>query len=126
MADPTKYTKGYSFEGYQANNPSKPLPAPRLDDELENIATSIDETIDALKDIRRSDGKLKNGIVDKDATDPAFLAGLAGDAAALVSGAGGVKYSETFAGEPVPALLVVRPIAEGSGVYTMALTLLEG
>ena len=62
MADPTKYTKGYSFEGYQANNPSKPLPAPRLDDELENIATSIDETIDALKDIRRSDGALKNGI----------------------------------------------------------------
>ena len=56
MADPTKYTKGYSFEGYQANNPSKPLPAPRLDDELENIATSIDETIDALKDVRRSDG----------------------------------------------------------------------
>ena len=56
MADPTKYSKGDSFEGYQANNPSKPLPAPRLDDELENIATSIDETIDALKDVRRSDG----------------------------------------------------------------------
>ena len=56
MADPTKYTKGYSFEGYQANNPSKPLPAPRLDDELENISTSIDETIDALSDVRRSDG----------------------------------------------------------------------
>lgn len=56
MADPTKYTKAYSFEGYQANNPSKPLPAPRLDDELEKVALSIDETIDALKDVRRSDG----------------------------------------------------------------------
>ena len=56
MADPTKYSKGYSFEGYQANNPSKPLPAPRLDDELEKVALSIDETIDALKDVRRSDG----------------------------------------------------------------------
>ena len=56
MSDPTKYTKGYSFEGYQANNPTKPLPAPRLDDELENIAASVGETIDALKDVRRSDG----------------------------------------------------------------------
>lgn len=126
MADPTKYTKGYSFEGYQANNPSKPLPAPRLDDELENISTSIDETIDALKDIRRSDGALQNGIVTSDAISSAVLAGVAGDAAAMIGGAGGVKYAETFTGEAVPALLILRPVAEGSGTFTLALTVLEG
>ena len=126
MADPTKYTKGYSFEGHQANNPSKPLPAPRLDDELENIATSIDETIDALKDIRRSDGALKNGVVTSDAIAPAVLAGVAGDAAAMVSGAGGVKYAESFTGGAVPALLTIRPLSEGSSTFTMALTVLEG
>jgi hypothetical protein len=35
MAD---YTPGYSFAGYQATSPGKPLPAPQLDAELGAIA----------------------------------------------------------------------------------------
>lgn len=73
MADPQKYHRGYSFSGYQATNPKQPLPGPRVDDELENIELSIGETIDALEDIRRSDGQLKNGIVTEDSLAPGLL-----------------------------------------------------
>lgn len=117
MADPTKYTKGYSFEGYQANNPSKPLPAPRLDDELENISSSIDETIDALKDIRRSDGALQNGVVTSDAVAPALLARLG-------NGLGGVLYADTFSGVGAPSILTLRPISDGSDIFSLSVTTL--
>src|SRR5690606_5105985 len=69
MADPTKYTPKFNYSGWEAAGPKRPKPGAELDIDFANIARSIDETIDALKDIRRSDGKLKNGIVDKDALD---------------------------------------------------------
>ncbi|ANY83002.1 hypothetical protein BB934_32840 (plasmid) [Microvirga ossetica] len=64
---PTKYQRSYSFSGYQATNPRQPLPAPKVDNELENIEQSIGGVIDGLNDVRRSDGKLKNGIVGPEA-----------------------------------------------------------
>lgn len=63
MADPTKYTKGYSFSGFQATAPNRPLPAQNVDAELSNVETSIGQIVDGLKQIRRSDGRLQNGIV---------------------------------------------------------------
>jgi hypothetical protein len=64
MAAPGKYTPSFSFSGYQATQPDRPLPGPRHDTEYFNIAYSLGQTIDALNDIRRDDGKLENGIVD--------------------------------------------------------------
>ena len=67
MADPAKYVRGYSFTNYQEALPAKPLPAVRVDNELDNVAVALGATIDAVKDIRRADGALKNGIVTIDA-----------------------------------------------------------
>jgi hypothetical protein len=78
MANPRKYTRGYDFSGFQDNNPSTPLPADRLDVELANIEQSTEELRDAILDVRRSDGKLKNGIVTRDSLS-ASLASLIGD-----------------------------------------------
>lgn len=66
MADPTKYTISYSFSGWQASNPAKPLPAQHVDDQFAGIRTSIGQLVDAVKDVRRSDGKLKNASVTID------------------------------------------------------------
>ncbi len=63
MARPTKYTSSYSFTGFQTQYPTSPMPAPRLDEQFDNIAQSLGQSIDAVNDIRRDDGKLKNGIV---------------------------------------------------------------
>lgn len=74
MADPTPYDPSYSFTGFQASNPTTPLPADQVDNELENIAESLSETITALADVRRSDGALKNGIVTFDSLSPEVAA----------------------------------------------------
>jgi hypothetical protein len=66
MADPTKYDPSYNFSNYQASNPATPLPGSQVDIQFQALKTTTDETIEALKNIRRSDGALKNGIVTAD------------------------------------------------------------
>lgn len=66
MADPVKYTVGYSFTVFQGLNPATPLPAPSLDTELAGVEASIGEIVDSITDVRRSDGNLQNGIVSWD------------------------------------------------------------
>lgn len=66
MPNPTNYAPAYSFSGYQANNPSTPLPAPQLDNELAAVAAAVGTMVAAIMDVRRSDGALKNNIVTFD------------------------------------------------------------
>lgn len=87
MSDPTKYTRDYSFTDYQASNPSAPLPGLQVDAELEDVEASIGEIVDAIKDVRRSDGKLKNGIVTVDSLDPTVAAGVGSGALASAEAA---------------------------------------
>ncbi|ACI57418.1 hypothetical protein Rleg2_4156 [Rhizobium leguminosarum bv. trifolii WSM2304] len=80
MANPNPYTPSYSFSGWQTSNPAKPLPAPQVDNELANISTSLNAAISGLLDIRRSDGKLKNGIVTFESLNNDLKAGYSGGA----------------------------------------------
>jgi hypothetical protein len=66
MADPSPYVVTYSLSGFQAQNPTTPLPAPQVDNGLANIAAAVAGLISAMKDVRRSDGALKSGIVTLD------------------------------------------------------------
>lgn len=106
MSDPTSYTPGYSFSGFQANSPTTPLPAPKLDAELANISDAIDSHVSAIEDVRRSDGALKNNIVTYeslalalqlifDPTDGAAVAAAVATAQAAATAASG---SATAAG----------------------------
>jgi hypothetical protein len=100
LADPTPFDPQYSYSGWQANNPSKPLPAQQVDNDFANARTAINETQDALRDIRRSDGYLKNGIVTTESLAPNMSIGftLRGnwmDATTYVAG-DGVVYDEVF------------------------------
>lgn len=78
MADPTRYTPGFNYSGWEADHPTEPKPGAELDNDFAHIRHSIDETIRALKDVRRSDGKVQNAAVDFDALSPAVKAALAG------------------------------------------------
>lgn len=87
MADPTKYTRGYDYSGYQAVTPNTPLPGDQVDNDLSNIETAVNGAVDAIKDVRRSDGKLQDGSVTSDALSPevdAYLVGLTEAQAARV------------------------------------------
>lgn len=70
-----RYQRDYSFSGYQATNPDKPLPGPPLDNELENIEQSIGDTITNLSPIQRDDGALRNGIVTNASLAPGLQTG---------------------------------------------------
>lgn len=71
MSNPSKYTKSYDFEGFQEANPTTPLPAIHVDSELIDVAASISTLVDAVKEVRRSDGALKNAIVTPDSLSAA-------------------------------------------------------
>lgn len=63
MADPSKPVISYSYTGFQQEQQDNPFPGTQLDADLARLVQSADATIDALKDVRRADGALKNGIV---------------------------------------------------------------
>lgn len=67
--NPTPYERGYSFAGWQSNNPTLPLPGQKVDIELDNLGIQVNRTIGALADIRRNDGKLANKVTTWDSLD---------------------------------------------------------
>src|SRR5690625_1528781 len=78
MADPTRYTPGFNYSGWEADHPTEPKPGAELDNDFALIRHSIDETIRALGDIRRPDGKLGNALDTFDTLNPAAKAAIAG------------------------------------------------
>lgn len=101
MASPTPYNRTYSFNDFQASNPSSPLPGVQVDNELENVEQSLNEAIDAINDVRRSDGALKNGIVTVDSLDPTVKAGVG--AGALASAAAAAASADAASDSAVAA-----------------------
>jgi hypothetical protein len=85
MAEPTAYNVSYSFSGWQATNPSLPLPAAQVDIEFANIEASLDSVVTALADVRRSDGLLQNGLVGLDQLDEQVTELMGGYPRVLVS-----------------------------------------
>ena len=76
MANPPKFTPAYSYSGWQASNPAKPLPAPRIDNDFASIQASLNAAIDGLADVRRSDGVLANQSVGPDQLSAALSIGF--------------------------------------------------
>ncbi len=68
MPSPIYYQRAYNF--------SPGVPGLQINIELENVEQSVNGTIDALKDVRRDDGALKNGIVTVDSLSPEVAAGV--------------------------------------------------
>lgn len=76
MSDPVGLTASYSFSGFQANSPQSPLPAPKLDALFASTAVSLQSLVDAVKDVRRPDGKLSNASVGFDQLSPELNIGF--------------------------------------------------
>ncbi|WHO77459.1 hypothetical protein [Rhizobium leguminosarum] len=70
MADPVPYTPGFDYSAFEASNPMVPKPGGQLDNDFANVALSVDQLVEAIKNVRRSDGKLKNAIVTVDSLAP--------------------------------------------------------
>ncbi|KQO69525.1 hypothetical protein ASF22_02640 [Methylobacterium sp. Leaf87] len=103
MPDPDKYERDFSFEGFQSGNPTSSQPGIRIDDELDTISAAIGGVVDALKNVRRSDGKLPNGIVTRDTLSPALSFSVTGPTDAYIqaqlTAAAAAGFATAFAGK---------------------------
>lgn len=88
MPNPVKPDIDYSYTGFQQEAQLDTFPGTALDNDLAELDRSISETIDAVADVRRSDGALKNGIVTRDSLsdEVADLAGASAYGVALANG----------------------------------------
>lgn len=59
-------SREFSFTDYAKTRPRQPIPADRLDAQINNLIEAIDSTQRALAEIRRDDGQLKNHSVGPD------------------------------------------------------------
>lgn len=80
MPQPPDYNRQHNLTDYATDNPSNPYQAAYVDDELDAIEDTLDQTLTNLVLIQRDDGALKNGIVTTDslATDVAALMAVTG------------------------------------------------
>jgi len=76
MADPVKPDIEYSYTGFQQATQDRPFPGTQLDADLAELKRASDDTIDALSDVRRADGKLNNKIVTTDSLADGVLVGI--------------------------------------------------
>ena len=100
MSNPPIFQPGFDYSNWQATNPTRPQPGPQLDNDFANAARSINEAIEAVGDIRRSDGKLKNGIVTAESLNPSLSLGFSFEGTwqdGFEYGAGdGVVFNQVF------------------------------
>jgi hypothetical protein len=76
LPDPTKFTPGYDYSDFQESNPTTPLPGDQVDNDFANLEESIDEIVEGLKNVRRSDGRLKNQIVRPESLHSSVVLGI--------------------------------------------------
>jgi hypothetical protein len=100
MPNPTDYNPSFSFAGFQTHAPDDPLPGAEVDSELEAVGAVFNDHKLAIMDVRRADGKLKNGIVTTDSLADGVKASL---------GVGGVTY---------PFRANARVVAPGNAALT--------
>lgn len=76
MAYPTKYARQFDYQSYQNANPTRPLPGDKVNVDLNYVVTSIDEIVDFIEGVTRSDGLLANQSVGLDQLTAALRASL--------------------------------------------------
>lgn len=73
MVYPSKYERQYDFQNYQNANPTRPLPADKVNADYNSVQGSIGEIVDFLKYSLRADGAIADGAVGFDQLDEAIL-----------------------------------------------------
>jgi hypothetical protein len=71
------WKKGFSFSSFASTRPNSPPPGDALEQEFASGRKAVDELHKYIEDVRRSDGKLKNGIVRTESLDPSCVADIA-------------------------------------------------
>jgi len=81
MAAPISYDRQFNFQDFQASSPAAPLPGDKVDTELNSVKITVDQIIQSLGLIQRSDGALRNASVGIDQLNPSIALGMTAPAA---------------------------------------------
>ena len=79
MSQPTNYNKVRNFSEWAAANPGTVYSGADMDQEFDNIETTLDATLNNLAIIQRDDGKLANASVHQDSFSSTALSLIASD-----------------------------------------------
>jgi hypothetical protein len=126
MANPPNFQPGFDYSNWQVTNPTRPQPGQQLDNDFANIARSVNQSIAAIGDVRRSDGKLKNGIVGPEALAPQFSLGFSFEGnwqeGIRYDAGDGVVFNNAFYSS-VSAHVATNDNAPGTPQWTLLFTL---
>lgn len=57
---PSPYSRSYSFTAWTVSNPNDPQRGNYIDQQLDNVATSLNATISRLGEVQADDGKIRS------------------------------------------------------------------
>lgn len=66
MAQPPPYNRAFNFANQQALTPADPVPAPRIDEELNRVKLTLDQVLANLALIQRDDTAIRNKTIGYD------------------------------------------------------------
>lgn len=67
---PTKPNRGFSFQGFQSVAPTTPLPADKIDQEIDRTNNALADTIDFVRQAINDDGTIKDTAAATGPTGP--------------------------------------------------------
>lgn len=112
MAQPIPYERGFDFEAFQSGHPSTPLPADKMNAELDSVSAQMAEIVDRIAILQRDDLALANQIVGYDQLSAEVVIGFR-PPTAWAPGVSYVDRSTVFQGN----IFYVATRAHQSGVF---------
>lgn len=90
---PGPYERSYSFTDFSTNNPNAQQPGQKIDQELNNVLTALNNTQDRLGELQADDGKLRETCLRMDTLGPAVAPFVSASAIDAINTAGGTQLT---------------------------------
>jgi hypothetical protein len=90
---PGPYERSYSFTDFSTNNPNAQQPGQKIDQELNNVRTALNDTEDRLGELQADDGKLRETCLRMETLGPAVAPFVSASAIDAINTAGGTQLT---------------------------------
>jgi hypothetical protein len=119
MAAPVIWRPSTDFSDFEETQPNTPKSGVQLDAQFDDISAAIINHRDVIKDIRRDDGALVNGIVTEDSLAPGLLDTLSSETGATeaAASAAAAAVSAASAAEDASELAIVADLIAANSYY---------
>lgn len=119
---PGPYERSYSFTDFSTNNPNAQQPGQKIDQELNNVRTALNDTQDRLEELQADDGKLRESCLRMETLGPAVAPFVSPSAIQAVEAAGATQIGLVNAAGSTQVGLVNDASADGLASINAVLT----